>query len=193
MPRPSGTWLDLKTPRTRSDMKASLLVLAGKQKDRQIPLPGTLFVIGRDPLCHLRPHSSLVSRRHCAIACWGGRVLVRDLKSANGTFLNNEKITQQVEVQDGDVLSVGDLRFTFQISRDPSSPQSDLRKDLVLWLMGESDDSDVLDPGVTTAMIDVADLDMEATASDSAEAPAPKNTGSKNLSAGKYLKDYLDT
>jgi len=174
-------------------MKASLLVLAGKQKDRQIPLPGTLFVIGRDPLCHLRPHSSLVSRRHCAIACWGGRVLVRDLKSANGTFLNNEKITQQVEVQDGDVLSVGDLRFTFQISRDPSSPQSDLRKDLVLWLMGESDDSDVLDPGVTTAMIDVADLDMEATASDSAEAPAPKNTGSKNLSAGKYLKDYLDT
>ena len=55
------------------------LELVGKQKDRTIPLPGTLFIIGRDPLCHLRPHSNLVSRRHCAIACWGERVLVRDL------------------------------------------------------------------------------------------------------------------
>src|SRR5262245_27893269 len=137
-------------------MQASLLVMAGKQKGRSIPLPGTLFVIGRDPLCHLRPHSNLVSRRHCAIACWGERVLVRDLKSANGTLLNDEKISQQMEVRNGDVLRVGDLSFSFQINRaDAGEPMPELRKDLVLWLMGESDDSEVLDPGVATAMIEI--------------------------------------
>jgi pSer/pThr/pTyr-binding forkhead associated (FHA) protein len=177
-------------------MQASLLVMAGKQKGRSIPLPGTLFVIGRDPLCHLRPHSNLVSRRHCAIACWGERVLVRDLKSANGTLLNDEKITQQMEVQNGDVLRVGDLAFSFQISRQENGlHQPDLRKDLVLWLMGESDDSEVLDPGVATAMIEISAMDFgsaEETASD-ATSNHTKAEGSKNLSAGKYLKDYLDS
>jgi pSer/pThr/pTyr-binding forkhead associated (FHA) protein len=173
-------------------MQAALQVMVGKQKDRTIPLPGTLFIIGRDPLCHLRPHSSLVSRRHCAIACWGERVLIRDLKSANGTFLNNEKITRQIEVQNGDVLGVGDLTFSFQICRDEGVPQQELRKDLVLWLMGESDDSEVLDPGVTTAMIEISSMDFEEKAVEPV-AEKKKAVGSKNLSAGKYLKDYLDS
>lgn len=173
------------------------MVMVGKQKGRAIPLPGTLFVIGRDPLCHLRPHSNLVSRRHCAIACWGERVLVRDLKSANGTLLNNEKITQQIEVQNGDVLGVGDLTFSFQISKNEMEPLQDLRKDLVLWLMGESGDSEVLDPGVATAMIEISPMDFDDKTDElSAEPATPKKTkaeGSKNLSAGKYLKDYLDS
>jgi pSer/pThr/pTyr-binding forkhead associated (FHA) protein len=175
-------------------MQACLQVLVGKQKGREIPLPGTLFIIGRDPLCHLRPHSNLVSRRHCAIACWGERVLIRDLKSANGTLLNQEKITQQVEVQNGDILEVGDLRFSFQITRNEHEPQQELRKDLVLWLMGESDDSEVLDPGVTTAMIEIGAMDFEDSSNGKPPSPeATKATGSKNLSAGKYLKDYLDS
>jgi pSer/pThr/pTyr-binding forkhead associated (FHA) protein len=176
-------------------MQASLLVMAGKQKGRSIPLPGTLFVIGRDPLCHLRPHSNLVSRRHCAIACWGERVLVRDLKSANGTLLNDEKITQQMEVRNGDVLRVGDLSFSFQINRaDSGEPMPELRKDLVLWLMGESDDSEVLDPGVATAMIEISAMDFEDGSPNGELPPAKtKSEGSGNLSAGKYLKDYLDS
>lgn len=175
-------------------MQTSLRVMVGKQKDREIPLPGTLFVIGRDPLCHLRPHSNLVSRRHCAIACWGGRVLVRDLKSANGTFLNQQKITTQVEVRDGDKLDVGDLSFCVQISRDAMEPLQDLRKDLVLWLMGESEDSEVLDPGVATAMIEISSLDFDEKSDADNGQPddeKAKAEGSKNLSAGKYLKDYL--
>jgi pSer/pThr/pTyr-binding forkhead associated (FHA) protein len=177
-------------------MQATLLVLAGKQKGRKIPLPGTLFIIGRDPLCHLRPHSNLVSRRHCAIACWGERVLIRDLKSANGTFLNHGRIARQVEVQNGDLLEVGDLSFSFQITRNEDEPLQELRKDLVLWLMGESDDSEVLDPGVATAMIAVSSMDFQAPTDAETPQPAPAKSraeGSRNLSAGKYLKDYLDS
>lgn len=175
-------------------MQASLRVLVGKQKGREIPLPDALFIIGRDPLCHLRPHSSLVSRRHCAVARWGGRILVRDLKSANGTFLNQKKITNQVEVQNGDVLDVGNLSFSFSIVRDENEPVQELNDDLMKWLFEQSGDSAVLDPSVSTQMIDVSFLeDSDPTDADAKTAVAENGSkGSGNLSGGKYLKDYLD-
>jgi len=169
-------------------MNASLLVLVGKQKGREIPLPETMFIIGRDPLCHLRPHSSLVSRRHCAVARWNGKLLIRDLKSANGTYLNNKRIKNQIEVQSGDVLDVGDISFSFQIARSDHDAIQELKDDNVDWLMADSQDSAVLDPGVTTMMFDVSQVDSAAAAS---ESEAEKKKGSKSLSAGKYLKDYL--
>jgi len=177
-------------------MQAKLLVLVGKQKGREIPLPQALFVIGRDPLCHLRPHSSLVSRRHCAVARWGGRVLVRDLKSANGTFLNQKKVINQIEVQNGDVLDVGDLSFSFQILREANEVVQDLPENGMQWLFADADDSAVLDPGMSTQMFDVAFLEENP---DAANQPAASGNGSKktkgsgNLSGGKYMKDYLDS
>jgi pSer/pThr/pTyr-binding forkhead associated (FHA) protein len=176
-------------PTRLSEMNASLVVLVGKQKGREIPLPETMFIIGRDPLCHLRPHSSLVSRRHCAIARWNGRLLIRDLKSANGTFLNNKRIKNQVEVQSGDILDVGDISFSFQITRSEEEIGPDLKDDGVNWLVSDASDSAVLDPGVSTMMFDVSQIDMSEEAATAGDAEKAK--GSKSLSAGKYLKDYL--
>ncbi len=88
-------------------MEVKLLVLEGKHKDREIPLPETIFLIGRDKQCHLRPHCQLVSKLHCAIAAWAGKVRVRDLKSRNGTFLNGQPVQGEVLVGDGDRLQVG--------------------------------------------------------------------------------------
>jgi pSer/pThr/pTyr-binding forkhead associated (FHA) protein len=175
-------------------MQASLMVLVGVQKGREIPLPDALFVIGRDPLCHLRPHSSLVSRRHCAVARWGGRILVRDLKSANGTFLNQKKITNQIEAQNGDVLDVGNLSFSFQIVREEcDEPPQEITEDTMKWLFEESSDSAVLDPAVSTQMIDVSFLDDAGKPAngDGKSEDADAAHGSGNLSGGKYLKDYL--
>ena len=178
-------------------MHASLMVLVGKQKGREIPLPEALFVIGRDPLCHLRPHSSLVSRRHCAIARWGGRVLVRDLKSANGTFLNKKKLAQQVEVKEGDVLDVGDLSFSFHIVRNEDEPVQPLNEAAVQWLFEDKGDSAVLDPGMSTQMLDMSflndALDKDKDGKDDPAKKKKKVEGSGNLSAGKYMKDYLDS
>ena len=174
-------------------MQASLLVLVGKQKGREIPLPDNLFIIGRDPPCHLRPHSNLVSRRHCAIARWGGRVLVRDLKSANGTFLNHKRISQQIEIQNGDILDVGDISFSFQIERNPTESMQELQEDSVEWLMGDASDSEVLDPGVSTMMFDMSELEANEKDSPKSDSDKAKIKGSKGLSAGKYLKDYLES
>jgi pSer/pThr/pTyr-binding forkhead associated (FHA) protein len=172
-------------------MDASLVVLGGKQKGRQIPLPATVFVIGRDPLCHLRPHSALVSRRHCGIARCGGRVVVRDFKSANGTFLNNERIEHQVVARDGDVLTVGDLSFVFQLEAVPAeNPQQEPDFSALQWLFDAPADSAVLDPGLSTVMSHVPNVDGEPeqpSTNGHGKAPA----GSQTLSAGKYLRDYV--
>jgi predicted component of type VI protein secretion system len=155
-------------------------VLAGKQKGREIPLPATFFVIGRDPLCHLRPHSAAVSRRHCAIARWGEKVLVRDLKSANGTFVNDTRIAGQVLVQDGDKIRVGDLLFAIHIKTPHVPvPAPALDEQSIRWLMDNPEDSAVLDAGMDTALGVVASVEK------------PSETGSKSLSAGKYLRDYF--
>src|SRR5690348_15369570 len=49
-------------------MKLSLLVMTpGKQEGKALEIKLSQFVVGRDPQCHLRPASPLISKRHCAI------------------------------------------------------------------------------------------------------------------------------
>jgi predicted component of type VI protein secretion system len=100
-------------------MEVRLVILHGEHQGREIPLPETMFLIGRDDQCHLRPHCPRVSRLHCAIATWAGKVRVRDLRSRNGTYLNGQRIEGEVAVEDGDQLRVGTQIFAFQIKQIP--------------------------------------------------------------------------
>jgi len=63
-----------------------------------------------------------VSRQHARLLVQGNRLLVRDLESANGTFVNEQKI-QSGEVHHGDTLRVGKivLRVT-RTEAEASSP-----------------------------------------------------------------------
>ena len=67
---------------------------------------GTKLVAGRTPQCeiHLNDHS--VSRRHCVLEARAGELVVTDLGSANGTFINERQIQQGV-ARVGDVVRVG--------------------------------------------------------------------------------------
>ena len=177
-------------------MEASLKVLTGKKQDREIPLPEGLFVIGRDPLCHLRPHCNLVSRRHCAIACVEGRVLVRDLKSVNGTFLNDKALIGQTAVRDGDILRVGDLSFPFHVKSVGNQPAPPLSEDAFRWLIESPEDSATLDSGSAThtgqfSLLKELRESLKDSSGEKKPAAASKDSGSKNLSAGKFLKDRL--
>ncbi len=132
-------------------MEVKLVVLTGKHQGREIVLPPTIFLIGRDTRCHLRPHCRLVSRLHCAIARWAGKVEVRDLKSVNGTLLNHQLVNGQARVWDGDVLQVGALRCVFRIRAEPLDPPMTRRScEEMEWLLRAPSDSFVLDPGRTT-------------------------------------------
>jgi hypothetical protein len=52
-----------------------------------------------------------VSRRHAVLRHVDGRWLLRDLGSANGSYLNGWRVVSEVEVRPGDVLTLGDARL----------------------------------------------------------------------------------
>jgi predicted component of type VI protein secretion system len=96
-------------------MKLSLVVLtSGKTEGKVIPITLSQFVIGRDPQCHLRPASALISKRHCALLVRDGKIFLRDFDSTNGTFINDQPVKGEVEVKNDDRLKVGPLMFTIR-------------------------------------------------------------------------------
>jgi len=92
-------------------MKLSLVVNHGVHKGKVIPIPLKQFLIGRDPQCHLRPASPLISKRHCALLIQGDKVLIRDFDSTNGTVLNDEPVKGERELKNNDRLLIGPLSF----------------------------------------------------------------------------------
>jgi DNA-binding response OmpR family regulator len=68
--------------------------------------------------CDIVITSKRVSREHSRLRREGRRVLLEDLGSTNGTFLNDERIMEPMELRDGDMVTVGDVKFTF---RDPDT------------------------------------------------------------------------
>lgn len=80
---------------------------------RCVNLPDGRFVIGRDPQCDIRPFSDNVSRRHCDLRVSDDMVVLRDLRSTNGTFVNGERIEEEVELNEGDIVVIGSLQFEF--------------------------------------------------------------------------------
>ncbi len=92
-------------------MEVRLKVLAGTNAGKELLIPGPKFFIGRAEDCHLRPRSDLISRHHCVILIEEDYVAIRDFGSKNGTFINSERVTGEMEVKSGDNVKVGPLDF----------------------------------------------------------------------------------
>ncbi len=59
------------------------------------------------------PEEEFISRRHCQIAFHKYQYVLKDLQSANGTYVNDVRI-QETILRDGDHIQVGSLRFLFE-------------------------------------------------------------------------------
>lgn len=68
----------------------------------------TSLLVGRDESCAFRIlDDDQISARHCELFLDGGRVMVKDLRSSNGTFLNGVAIGSPNQVGEGDLLKLG--------------------------------------------------------------------------------------
>ena len=99
-------------------MIVKLIVHGGKNEGAVITINKPQFVIGRLPECNLRIESKALSRRHAQINIYDGAVTIKDLGSTNGTFIDGKKITEEVELKNGQTLRVGPLETTVQISAE---------------------------------------------------------------------------
>ena len=81
-------------------------------------LPGSLKTIGRAPGVDFVVDAALVSRVHCRLTLSdANELLLEDLGSTNGTFVNGQKVAKIV-LRDGDKLTVG--RVEFAVSAEPT-------------------------------------------------------------------------
>jgi putative nucleotidyltransferase with HDIG domain len=78
---------------------------------------GVTVTVGRIGQCEIHLEDQAVSRRHCTLTLHGSSVLINDLSSANGTFLNDVEVTA-AEARPGDVVRVGS---TLLEVRDPAA------------------------------------------------------------------------
>jgi hypothetical protein len=103
-------------------MQISMVVLtAGKMMGKEIPITAAEFRIGKDPSCQLKPASG-VSDKHCAFLVKQGKLFLVDLGSAEGTFVNDSKISAEVELKPKDKVKVGPLLFEVKIEAPAARP-----------------------------------------------------------------------
>ncbi|HEY1602878.1 MAG TPA: EAL domain-containing protein [Pirellulales bacterium] len=86
----------------------------------QHPLHSFPYSIGRVESADLQIDDSRVSREHAVILREGKTYRVRDLHSTNGTLLNGQRV-QDAELNDGDILVIADVEFTFYTERSGRS------------------------------------------------------------------------
>jgi predicted component of type VI protein secretion system len=112
-------------------LSAKLVVVGGEVKTAEIKLrlPST---IGRGRGATIMLPHPLVSRTHCELYESDGRLMVRDLGSLNGTFVNNERVTE-APLPSGVLLTVGTVTFRAVYESDaeavgpPSGPAPALK------------------------------------------------------------------
>ena len=101
-----------------------LEVVEGPGSGRQIEL-GTQLEIGRDPSAGLVIDEPQVSRSHARLSPVADGIVVEDLGSTNGTFVNGNEIVSPTLVRPGDQLLVGVsvllLRSPQQVAARPSA------------------------------------------------------------------------
>ena len=74
------------------------------------------ITIGRSPEADVVILDDKTSRVHCGVRFWDGDFYIKDLKSRNGTFVNNEKV-DVAKLQIGDRLQIGSIVMLFE--REP--------------------------------------------------------------------------
>ena len=80
-----------------------------------IPVEGEML-FGRGTECSVRLDDSEVSRKHATIYVAGGRLMIRDEGSANGTFVNGQKLETPTTLTQGDEIRIGQTMLTVQVS-----------------------------------------------------------------------------
>ncbi len=71
-------------------------------------LEGDQLVIGRDSSSGIAINDAEVSRKHARLNFQGGKYVIEDLGSTNGTFVNGQRLTNAVVLKSGDVVSLGE-------------------------------------------------------------------------------------
>ena len=107
-------------------MNPRVVFIAGPLKGSAFELEEEALSVGRDSTNVVRLADSLLSRRHCRVERAGDRLVLKDLESLNGTFVNGRPVREHA-LSDGDRVTVGESCFIYLSGEggqpaEPSNP-----------------------------------------------------------------------
>ena len=100
-------------------MQIKLVLIDADKPPKQIVLRGFPAVMGRSRKADVAINSRWISRFHCNLAQVADTVVLRDLSSANGTYLNETPI-RTAEIRTGDHLAIGMHSFLVLVRSNQS-------------------------------------------------------------------------
>lgn len=122
-------------------IRGFLVMECGLLEERVYPLEERL-TIGRSPLNVIHLADPSVSRRHASVYSLGGKAIVEDLGSHNGTYVNGERVFKAV-LSNGDTLRVGNVVFHYREEyspqEEPAEPTQEILRTTQELLQGSDD------------------------------------------------------
>jgi HD-GYP domain-containing protein (c-di-GMP phosphodiesterase class II) len=85
---------------------------------------GTIITLGRIADCDLHIDDDAISRRHCTLQAVGSEILLADLESANGTYVNELRVAH-ARIVPGDRVQVGSTVLECRVASGLSLPPAD--------------------------------------------------------------------
>lgn len=109
-------------PRVKPSSK--LIAQAGPASGQEFALEGDELVIGRSADNPVSIPDTSVSRKHALVRKTAEGWAVSDLGSGNGTMLNGEAIADETQLNEGDVITLGDTELRFSGGVDAAAGES---------------------------------------------------------------------
>ena len=100
-----------------------LIMRTGPTPGATFTLEGDQLNIGRDSTNEITINDAEVSRRHARLTFQGGKYVLEDLGSTNGTFINGQRLAGPRVLKDGEVVSFGEqIVLVFEVTaNDPGA------------------------------------------------------------------------
>lgn len=115
---------DAPRPSTVGVLTAFIDALDGPDAGASIEIPKGEITLGRASSCTIAVDSAAVSKIHARIQRSSDQVTIQDLASANGTFVNDKRISSVMVLSSRDKISLAGVRsFQMKIARDAAAPQ----------------------------------------------------------------------
>ncbi len=109
------------TQSARQNEQAYLIVISGPHVGKMFKVDDQQATLGRSSKADMHVNDVGISRKHAQLISYGEDVFIEDLQSANGTYLNGNRLDRRLQLQDGDKITLGSttiLKFTYHDELD---------------------------------------------------------------------------
>ncbi len=102
-------------PPPKLALRPKLMITASDGSEREFVLPASAITIGKAEENQLRITDGAISRKHAVIEPNGGNLMIKDLGSLNGIFVNDQRVGDQGQIlRDGDLIEIGRTKMIFR-------------------------------------------------------------------------------